>query len=219
MAQISQMLRKLPSEESYNALRAGATAPAVVPTFPAALPHPRTWQSHEADFASFGFAQDRLRLEPPRERAPAVRRRTGTFPAVEVSRMQNRRILIIDDNPVVSQLLRTFLEDAGYLALDETRALRALQTARKFAPDLVLLDFHMPVLDGCAVASRFAADDDLKTTPIVFLTGSPIELLARGRTADFPLLAKPVSLQALLDCVREHLPQTAPRFASSRPDR
>jgi CheY-like chemotaxis protein len=123
--------------------------------------------------------------------------------------MSATRILTVDDNPMVTWLVRVFLENDGYIVREENESQKALQTAREFQPDLVLLDFYMPGIDGCEVARQFAADDRLKSTQVVFLTGSPGELLAKGPPSDVPFIPKPASVGTLRQFVREHLPHAA----------
>src|SRR5258707_10123834 len=84
---------------------------------------------------------------------------------------ERRRILIVDNDPDTTHLVKVLLERAGhYLVLEENDATRAHQSARNFRPDLILLDVVMPDTDGGEVAAQIEADAELHNTPIVFLT-------------------------------------------------
>jgi CheY-like chemotaxis protein len=90
---------------------------------------------------------------------------------------ERRRILIVDNDPDATHLVKVLLEKTGhYLVLEENDATKAHQDARNFRPDLILLDVVMPDTDGGEVAARIEADPELHNTPIVFLTA----LVTRG---------------------------------------
>jgi DNA-binding response OmpR family regulator len=79
-----------------------------------------------------------------------------------------QRVLVVDDDPTVSDVVRRYLERAGFavtLAADGVVALRAYQAER---PDLVVLDLMLPGLDGLEVARRLRSRPD--EVPIVMLT-------------------------------------------------
>jgi CheY-like chemotaxis protein len=119
------------------------------------------------------------------------------------------RILIVDDDANIARLTVAHLEKSGeYEILVENRSFAALAAARKFRPDLVLLDVDMPGKDGGQVAAELKADPALAHTPVVFLTSliSPSE--ARDGAAmrgGMPFLAKPVNPRVLDQTVRAML--------------
>ena len=83
----------------------------------------------------------------------------------------NSRVLIVDDNSRFARSAQLFLEHTGnYFAcvVDDPR--RALETARSFKPDLVVVDLIMPQADGLEVATQLEADWALHEVPIVFVT-------------------------------------------------
>lgn len=85
--------------------------------------------------------------------------------------MKNHRILVIDDSPTSTRMTRLMIERNGrYEVRELNEPSQALEVARVFHPDLILLDVCMPNVDGSEVAERFANDPDLADTPIAFLT-------------------------------------------------
>jgi DNA-binding response OmpR family regulator len=84
----------------------------------------------------------------------------------------------------------------------------ALATARRFRPDLILLDVVMPGTMGDELASELRATAELKDVPIVFLTAAikPSEVRALGGHIgpDF-FLAKPVDIAEVLACLKRHI--------------
>jgi len=120
-----------------------------------------------------------------------------------------RRILIVDNDPDTTHLVKVLLERTGhYLVLEENDATKAHQSARNFRPDLILLDIMMPETDGGEVAERIEADPELQNTPIIFLTALVTRAEANSglNIQGHPFLAKPVSIPELIDAIEEHLP-------------
>lgn len=73
--------------------------------------------------------------------------------------MNSKRILIVDDEPGVTRSLKLNLEAmAGYEVRTENDSALAINAARDFHPQLILLDVLMPRLDGCEVSARIHAD-------------------------------------------------------------
>ncbi|HZS39704.1 MAG TPA: response regulator [Polyangia bacterium] len=90
---------------------------------------------------------------------------------------RRQKILLVDDDPGIRMICRDVLEAHGYLARESEDAEKALGEARRFRPDLVLVDVMMPGMDGFDLAQRLRSDRETSLTPIIFLS-------ARGQTAD-----------------------------------
>jgi CheY-like chemotaxis protein len=119
------------------------------------------------------------------------------------------RILIVDDNPRFSHSARLILQESGqYVVCEENDAASAVETARSFRADLILLDLVMPQLDGAEVAAQVESDWALHGVPIVFVTGLVTRDEARNgqRIDGHRVVSKPVSSFDLLDAVEESLP-------------
>lgn len=120
-----------------------------------------------------------------------------------------KRILLIDDEPVTTRLIRLNLERTDrYEVREENDPRRAVATAHDFHPDLILLDVVMPELDGSDVVARFKTDPKLKNIPVVFLTATvrKSEVDAHGGIiGGFSFLGKPVSAAELIECVEKNL--------------
>lgn len=119
------------------------------------------------------------------------------------------RILIVDDNPRFSHSARLILQESGqYVVCEENDAASAVETARSFRADLILLDLVMPQLDGAEVAAQVESDWALHGVPIVFVTGLVTRDEARNgqRIDGHRVVSKPVSSFDLLGAVEESLP-------------
>jgi putative two-component system response regulator len=118
------------------------------------------------------------------------------------------RILIVDDESVNIDVVQAYLEMEGYRNIQSTVfAPEALPLLGRFRPDLVLLDIHMPDVNGLKILKAIRADRKLSTTPVVILTGTStsetkLEALRYGAT---DLLSKPVHHGELLARIRNIL--------------
>jgi CheY-like chemotaxis protein len=128
---------------------------------------------------------------------------------------EKKRILIVDDEPSITRLLKLNLERTGdYEVATENIAQAALPAAEEFLPNLILLDMKMPGMDGRNLAAALQASPKLQGVPIIFLTASstPEDLSqADGLAGGLPFMTKPVNLQEVLACLERYLgtPQVA----------
>jgi CheY-like chemotaxis protein len=118
-----------------------------------------------------------------------------------------KRIFIVDDESGFTRLLKLTLEKSGnYLVREENDGTTAWLAAREFKPDIVFLDIVMPKIDGGEVARKIRSDPMLAHVPIIFLTAIVAERETVQEIGGFPFLAKPVSLEAITQCIEQHLP-------------
>ena len=79
-------------------------------------------------------------------------------------------ILVVDDSKAMRRILARALEAAGYRVSEAENGQVALDACRAAAPDLMLLDIDMPVMDGATTLKEMKADEDLLDIPVLFLT-------------------------------------------------
>jgi len=82
----------------------------------------------------------------------------------------SKKILVVDDEERVREMLGFRLRLFGYQVLEATNGEEALEVAAREKPDLVLLDIMMPGMDGFQVCSRLKRNDETKNIPVVILT-------------------------------------------------
>ena len=117
------------------------------------------------------FAEDNDPF-PPFDDAPAPRSYEAPRPKarpVPVKR-KRKKILVVDDNGQMLRILKDMLEDQYDLEL-VTSGIKAMTSIVKERPDIVLLDYEMPVCDGRQTLEMIRSDEDLIDLPVVFLTG------------------------------------------------
>jgi CheY-like chemotaxis protein len=120
-----------------------------------------------------------------------------------------KRILIVDDEASITRLLKLNLEKTGhYDVREENLGSRAVDAAREFEPDLILLDVMMPDMDGGEVAAGLREDPILRKTPIVFLTAAiKKEELGgdQGKVGGRTYIAKPMNVQGVIGVIERTL--------------
>ena len=128
--------------------------------------------------------------------------------------MNKKRILVVDDEIGFTRLLKLTLEQTNaYEVRVENWPERALAAAREFQPELILLDVVMPRMIGAEVAQRLRADANFESTPIVFFTAAVTRTSVKrndGMISGFPFLAKPSSLEEVIERIEHRLGGVAP---------
>lgn len=109
------------------------------------------------------------------------------------------RVLIVDDKATGRELVRTVLEGRGYEVFEACDGIEALEAAYRVRPHLIILDLHMPGIDGFGVIRELRLDNRFAEIPVVALTASAMQgdrqrALSAGFTG---YITKPVSLRAL----------------------
>lgn len=116
-----------------------------------------------------------------------------------------RRVLYIDDDPDIRTVARMALEVVGGLEVEDLGDGReAVAVARRFAPDLVLLDVMMPGIDGPGVLAALRAESDTASIPVVFMTAkAQAHEVSRYRDIGaLDVVSKPFDPMSLADTVR-----------------
>ena len=120
--------------------------------------------------------------------------------------MKKKRILLIDDEPSFTRMLKLNLEETGaYEVRAENSGTQGLAAARQFKPDLILLDIVMPDMSGGEVAFEIKNDRNTKDAPVVFLTAAARKNEDEGIIAGRTLIAKPVTVEEVIDCIERNL--------------
>lgn len=109
-------------------------------------------------------------------------------------------VLVVDDDAMIVELLKTALEDEGYQVLATVGA-AALQIAHGAQPAVILLDINMPEMDGIEVSRRLRDDPATERIPIIVMSAQD-RLRATGPLMPVnDRLSKPFEIQALYDKV------------------
>ena len=112
-------------------------------------------------------------------------------------------VLVVEDDDVIRQLVSAALEEEGYDVLQAPHGQVALQLAAQTPPDVVLLDMHMPVMDGWEFARRYRQFAPPRGH-VVVMTAAVDALERAGQIDVDTVLAKPFDLNELLSCVAHY---------------
>jgi len=114
------------------------------------------------------------------------------------------KILVIDDEAEITEIVETFLKDAGYQVMIENSSVMGIERAKSFKPDLILLDIMMPFMDGYEVCDELKKNKETENIPVIFLTGKDAKS-DEGRSFKVGgdmYIKKPFSCDRLLEIVR-----------------
>lgn len=116
-----------------------------------------------------------------------------------------RRALVVDDDPVIRQLLALVLEEIGLTVQCAASGEEGLERLDDFAPDFIITDLDMPGLSGLAFASEVRTRLAHTAPPIVLVSGNP-SLARDERTIFAAVVRKPFGARAIFDAVERCLP-------------
>jgi len=125
--------------------------------------------------------------------------------------MENKKILVVDDDPYVRKAMHTRLKANGYDVFFAADALTSITEARKHCPDLIILDLGLPGGDGFVVIDRLKTMPALAVIPIIIVSGRDVRAnyqraIKAGAVA---FLQKPANNAELLAIIRQALGEPA----------
>jgi len=122
------------------------------------------------------------------------------------------RLLVIEDDPAVSMLLRLILENDGHEVLVAEDGSRGVAVATRRSPDAIILDVMMPFMDGFAVLEALREDERTAKVPVMMLSAIQEEALKERcyRLGAQTFVRKPFDAEMLLATVHELLAAPPP---------
>jgi signal transduction histidine kinase/DNA-binding response OmpR family regulator len=136
---------------------------------------------------------------------------------VDSGRREAPRVLIVDDDASIRAICREVLELGGYQVRDAGSATAALAEARRFRPDMIVLDVLMPGIDGYRCAEMIRADTAIGMAPIMFLSarGDVADKVRAFRSGAEDYMVKPFDAAELLARVGKALDRQARELGAS----
>jgi two-component system, cell cycle response regulator DivK len=118
-----------------------------------------------------------------------------------------KRILIVEDNPHNRLLVKAVLEFHGYEIIEAEDGQEGIEMAKKYKPDLILMDLQMPVMDGFTAAKNIRGNPDTKDIKMIALTSfAMLGDKERVMEAGFDhYIAKPINTRELPELIKEIL--------------
>ena len=128
--------------------------------------------------------------------------------------MTRSTILVVEDNEMNMQLAEYLLEEGGFAVLKASSGEEALDLTERVLPDLILMDLHLPGLDGLSVVRQMKNQERTKRIPILALTAHAM----RGDRERFleagcdGYISKPIDVKTFVEAVGAHLPPPEERL-------
>jgi len=121
--------------------------------------------------------------------------------------MENKKILIVDDEPDILKVVIFRIKKAGYAVVSAEDGKSALDITQVEKPDLILLDIRLPILTGYEVCKKLKSNKAVKDIPVIFLSASTgedidckvVECGAQG------YMRKPFEVEELLETIKKFI--------------
>ena len=130
---------------------------------------------------------------------------------VGVSREGVKSVLIVEDNELNMKLFHDLLHAHGYETIQTRHGLDAIELARKYHPDLILMDIQLPEISGLEVTRWLKEDEELRDIPVVAVTAYAMkgdeERIRSGGCEAY--VSKPISVALFLETVRKFIGEAA----------
>lgn len=128
-----------------------------------------------------------------------------------------KKILIVDDEPEMLDLLKIHLENNKYDIIAAMDGESCLKIAASEKPDVILLDLLLPGMSGIEVCRRLKEDDDTKDIPIIMLTAAGSDMAPKGlEKGAVSFITKPFDISNLLSEIKAALKNKKIRHRSTR---
>lgn len=134
---------------------------------------------------------------------------------MEVEKKQH--ILFVDDDEVVRRLFGSKLAQAGFEIIYAEDGNQGREIARRFQPDLILMDLDMPVMDGIKTTSMLKDEPQTKNIPIIFFTNSDLSIEAEKVIKELGVtdyIPKAIEHSKFIDLIKVALAKSAQKIKS-----
>ena len=133
-------------------------------------------------------------------------RSNGLADRSNMTAIDQRPILVVDDDDTIAMTLESFLIEEGYKVMIAHNGKEALERAEESSPAVILLDMKMPVMDGWAFASAYRQQSG-PHAPIIVMTAAHDSRQRASEIAADGFIPKPFDLDDLLALIRRYLPE------------
>ena len=133
------------------------------------------------------------------------------------SKTERPRVLVVDDYPDAREMYSEYLEFSGFDVIQAVNGMEALQRAVDAAPDIILMDLSLPVMDGWEATRRLKEDVRTSSIPVVALTGHALAGISEGamKAGCDAFVTKPCLPEDLVKEIRKVL-ERSPQSTAAR---
>jgi len=134
------------------------------------------------------------------------------------SKTERPRVLVVDDYPDAREMYSEYLEFSGFDVIQAVNGMEALQRAVDAAPDIILMDLSLPVMDGWEATRRLKEDARTSSIPVVALTGHALAGISEGamKAGCDAFVTKPCLPEDLVKEIRKVLDRSPQSTAASK---
>jgi CheY-like chemotaxis protein len=118
-------------------------------------------------------------------------------------------VLVVEDEFGIAELFGALLTEEGYRVVTAMNGKRGLETLVEERPDMVFMDYMMPVMDGSAMLAAMQADPSLRKIPVVMISSMPEAAVAERCSGYVTFMRKPFRIIEVVEMVRRVLGQAA----------
>jgi len=122
-------------------------------------------------------------------------------------------ILVVEDEFGIAEVLQSALADAGHNVVTAINGRQGLERLNERRPELVILDFMMPVLDGPGMLRAMRGDPEYRDIPAVLMSSLPESAVAEAASGYAGFLRKPFQLRAAIEMINRVLNGGGPPLA------
>lgn len=118
-----------------------------------------------------------------------------------------KTVMIVEDNELNMKLFNDLLEAKGYRTIQTRNGMEALDLAREFHPDLILMDIQLPEVSGLEVTKWLKEDDQLRSIPVIAVTAFAMkgdeDRIRQGGCEAY--LSKPISVTKFIETIQTYV--------------
>jgi two-component system cell cycle response regulator DivK len=122
-------------------------------------------------------------------------------------RLMPKQVMIVEDNELNMKLFRDLIEASGYSTIQTRNGMEALELARRYRPDLILMDIQLPEVSGLEVTKWLKEDDELHVIPVIAVTAFAMkgdeERIRQGGCEAY--VSKPISVPKFIETIKTYL--------------
>lgn len=129
-------------------------------------------------------------------------------------------VMVVEDDPIYRDMLQIMLDSSGFRVIAAENGEDALNELRRRRPDLILLDYQMPGMDGILTLQRIKADPDLRAVPVIMLTAVSERVVVQKciQIGALDFIVKPSDRGTIVNKIAQRLPVELRRNLPTRPD-
>ncbi|AKK20178.1 response regulator [Candidatus Liberibacter africanus] len=118
-----------------------------------------------------------------------------------------KKVMIVEDNELNMKLFRDLIETSGYTSIQTRNGMEALDLARQYKPDIIIMDIQLPEISGLEITKKIKEDPELQRIPVIAVTAFAMkgdeERIRKGGCEAY--ISKPISLSIFMETIKKYI--------------